>query len=133
MDENSSMNTKQTLLGTPASTRIERKSWKIFLKDKKCFIQTPHLCSFVHVIILVLKFIPMTSMSGVVQLAFMKTAVVCDDIEIYTDTIGLVITLQLAQIEFEYFYSCSNMFHETFAPKHEFAWEEELTTCSCKK
>ena len=72
-------------------------------------------------------------MSDVVQLAFMKTAAVCDDIEIYADTIGLVITLQLAQIEFEYFCSCNNMFHQTFAPKHKFGWEGELTTCSCKK
>ena len=35
----------------------------------------------------------MTSMGGVVQLAFMKSLAVWDDIKIYTDTIGLAVTL----------------------------------------
>ena len=43
----------------------------------------------------------MTAMSGVVQLAFMKSLAIWDDIEIYTDTVGLVGTLQLAQIRVE--------------------------------
>ena len=41
----------------------------------------------------------MTSMSGVVQLAFMKSLAIWDDFEIYADTIGFVVTLQLAQIQ----------------------------------
>ena len=35
----------------------------------------------------------MTSMAGTVQLAFMKSFAVWNDFEIYTDTIGLVVTL----------------------------------------
>ena len=74
----------------------------------------------------------MTSMSGVVQLAFMKTHAVWDDIEIYTDTIGLAVTLQLAQIEVDDFYSYNDMFHQTSVTIHVVGWERELTTFSLK-
>ena len=75
----------------------------------------------------------MTSMSGVVQLAFMKSFAVWDDIEIYTDTIGLTVTLQLAQIEVDDFYSCNDMFHHTSVIIHVVGWERELTTFSLKE
>ena len=52
----------------------------------------------------------MTSMSGVVQLVFIKSLGVWDDIEIHADTIGLVVTLQLAQIEVDDFYSFNDLF-----------------------
>ena len=74
----------------------------------------------------------MTSMSGVVQLAFMKSLTDWDDIKIYTDTIGLVVTLQLAQIEVADVYSFEDMFYQTFVPKRKVDPEEELTTFSCK-
>ena len=75
----------------------------------------------------------MTSMSGVVQLAFMKSLAIWDDIEIYTDTVGLVVTLQLAQIRVEDFYSCNDIFHQTCVAKHKVGWEIELTTFCLKK
>ena len=62
----------------------------------------------------------------------MKSHAVWDDIEIYTDTIGLVVTLQLAQIEVEDFYSCNDMFHQTSVTKHKLGREKELTTFSLK-
>ena len=62
----------------------------------------------------------------------MKSLAVWDDVEIYTDTIGLVVTLQLAQIEVEDFYSCNDMFHQTSVTKHKLGWERELTTFSLK-
>ena len=74
----------------------------------------------------------MTSMCGVVQLAFMKSLAVWDDIEIYTDAIGLLVTLHLAQIEVEDFYSCNDMFYQTSVTKHIVRWEKELTTLSLK-
>ena len=74
----------------------------------------------------------MTSMGGVVQLAFMKSLAIWDDIEIYTDTIGLVVTLQLAQIEVVGFYRFNDMFHQTSVPKRKVGWQEELTTFPCK-
>ena len=74
----------------------------------------------------------MTSMSGIVQLAFMKSSAVLDDFEIYTDTIGLVVTLQLAKIEVRDFYTCNDMFHQIFVTKHIGGWERELTTFSLK-
>ena len=74
----------------------------------------------------------MTSMSGIVQLAFMKFLAVWDDYEIYTDTIGLVVTLQLAEIEVRDFCSCNDMFHQTCVTKHIVGWERELTTFSLK-
>ena len=60
--------------------------------------------SFVDVAIYVEKLVAMTSMSGIVQLAFMKSLALWDEFEIYTDTIGLVVTLQFAQIEVRDFY-----------------------------
>ena len=57
----------------------------------------------------------------------MKSLAVWDDIEIYTDTIGLVVTLQLAQIEVDDFYTCDDMFHQTSVTKHIVGWERELT------
>ena len=74
----------------------------------------------------------MTSMSGVVQLAFMKSLAVWDDIEIYTDTIGFEVTSQLAQIEVDDFYSCNDMFHQTSVTKHIVCWERDLTTFALK-
>ena len=38
-------------------------------------------------------------MSGVVQIAFMKSLAIWDDFEIDTDTIWFVVTMQLAQIQ----------------------------------
>ena len=52
----------------------------------------------------------MTSMSGVVQLAFMKALAVWGDIKIYTYTIGLVVTTQLAQIKVADFYWFNDIF-----------------------
>ena len=74
----------------------------------------------------------MTSMSGTLQLAFMKSLAVWVDFEIHTDTIGLVVTLQLAEIEVRDFYSCNDMFHQIFVTKHIVGWERELTTFSLK-
>ena len=71
-------------------------------------------------------------MSGIVQLAFIKSAAVWDDFEIYTDTIGLVVTLQLAQFEVADFYNCNDMFNQTSVTKHKLGWEKELTTFSLK-
>ena len=62
----------------------------------------------------------------------MKSIAVWDDIEIYTDTIGLAVTLQLAQIEVDDLYSCNDMFHQTSVTKHIVGWERELTTFSLK-
>ena len=74
----------------------------------------------------------MTSMSGIVDLAFMTSPAVWDDFEIYTDAIGLVVTLQLADIEVRDLYSCNDMFHQFFVTKHKSGWERELTTFSFK-
>ena len=74
----------------------------------------------------------MTSMSGVVQLAFMKSLAIRNGFEIYTDTIGFEVTLQLAQIEVDDFYSCNDMFHQTSVTKHIVGWERELTIFSLK-
>ena len=64
-----------------------------------------YLCPFVHVAIFVHKLVVITSMSGIVQLAFMKSLAVWDDFEIYADTVWLVVALQLAQIQVDNFYS----------------------------
>ena len=73
----------------------------------------------------------MTSMSGVVQLAFMKSLAVWDDFEIYTDTIGFMVTLQLAQIQIGNFFRGNVTVHEAFVSKEEVAWEKKLTTFTC--
>ena len=74
----------------------------------------------------------MTSMSGVVQLAFMKSLAIWDDFEIYTDTVGFEVTLQLTQIEVDNFYSFNDMLHETSVTKLVVDWESELTAFSLK-
>ena len=71
-------------------------------------------------------------MSGVVQLAFMKSFVVWDDIEIYTDTIGFVVTLKLAQIQIGNIFCRNNMVGETFVSSEEFGWEKELPALLCQ-
>ena len=71
-------------------------------------------------------------MSGIVQLAFMRSLAVWDNFEIYADTIGLVVALQLAQIQVDNFYSFNDMFHQTSATIHVVGWERELTTFSLK-
>ena len=72
----------------------------------------------------------MTSMSGVVQLAFMRSIAVWDDIEIYTYTIGSLVTTQLAQIKIADFYRFDDMFYQTSVPKRKVGSEEKLTTFS---
>ena len=62
----------------------------------------------------------------------MKFLAVWEDFEIYTDTIGLVVTLHLAQIEVDDFYGCNGMFRQTSVTKHKLGWEKELTTFSLK-
>ena len=76
-----------------------------------------YLCSFVHVAFFVHKLVVMTSMSGIVQLALMTSLAVWDNIEIYTDTVGFEVTLQLTQIEVDDFYSFNDMLHETSVTK----------------
>ena len=44
----------------------------------------------------------------------------------------MVVTLHLAQIEVEDFYSCNDMFYQTSVTKHIVRWEKELTTLSLK-
>lgn len=61
----------------------------------------------------------MTSMSGVVQLAFMKSPAVSDDIKIYTDTIGLLVTTQLAIIKVADTNRFDDMFYQTSVPKRK--------------
>ena len=91
-----------------------------------------YLCSFVDVAISVHQLIVMTSMSGVVKLAFIKSPAVWDDFDIYTDTVGLVVTLQLAEIEVRNFYRCNDMFDQTFVTNYKLGWEKELTAFSLK-
>ena len=91
-----------------------------------------YLCSFVHVAIFVHKFVVVTSMSGIVQLALMTSLPVWGNIEIYTDTVGLEVTLQLTQIDVDDFYSFNDMLHETSVTKLVVGWERELTTFSLK-
>ena len=91
-----------------------------------------YLCSFVHVAIFVHKLVVMTSMSGIVQLALMTSLAVWGNIEIYTDTVGLEVTLQLTQIDVDDFYSFNDMLHETSVTKLVVGWERELTTFSLK-
>ena len=91
-----------------------------------------YLCSFVHVAFFVHKLVVMTSMSGIVQLALMTSLAVWDNIEIYTDTVGFEVTLQLTQIEVDDFYSFNDMLHETSVTKLVVGWERELTTFSLK-
>ena len=43
-----------------------------------------------------------------------------------------MVTLHLAQIEVEDFYSCNDMFYQTSVTKHIVRWEKELTTLSLK-
>ena len=62
----------------------------------------------------------------------MKSLALWEDFEIYTDTIGLVVTLHLAQIEVDDFYGCNCMFCQTSVTKHKLGWEKELTTFSLK-
>ena len=74
----------------------------------------------------------MTSMSGVVQLAFMKSPAVSDDIKIYTDTIGLVVTTltQFAIIKVADINRFDDMFYQTSVPKRKVGSEEKFTTFS---
>ena len=72
----------------------------------------------------------MTSMSGIVQLAFMKSPAVSDDIKIYTDTIRLVVTTQLAIIKVADINKFDDMFYQTSVPKRKVGSEEKLTTFS---
>ena len=91
-----------------------------------------YLCSFVHVTIFVHKLVVMSSMSGIVQLALMTSLAVWGNIEIYTDTVGFEVTLELTQIEVDDFYSFNDMLHETSVTKLVVDWERELTTFSLK-
>ena len=73
-------------------TQIEAKPCKIFKTRTLIWsIQNANLCSFF-------------------QLAFMKSFAVRDDIENYTDTIRLVVTSQLEQIEIENVHSRYDLF-----------------------
>ena len=74
----------------------------------------------------------MTSMSGVVQFALVKSFAVWGDIEIYADTIGFVVTFYLAGIQSENFFCGNVMVREAFVSKEEVAWEKKLTTLICK-
>ena len=74
----------------------------------------------------------MTSMSGVVQFALVKSLAVWSDIEIYADTIGFVVTFYLAGIQSENFFCRNVMAREAFVSKEEVAWEKKLTTLICK-
>ena len=91
-----------------------------------------YLCPFVHIAIFVHKLLVMTSMSGIAQLALMTSLAVWGNIEIYTDTVGLEVTLQLTQIEVNDFYSFNDMLHETSVKKLVVGWERELTAFSLK-
>ena len=91
-----------------------------------------YLCSFVHVAIFVHKLVVMTSMSGIVQLTLMTSLAVSGNIEIYTDTVGFEVTLQLTQIEVDDFCSFNDMFHETSVTKLVVGWESELPAFSLK-
>ena len=71
-------------------------------------------------------------MSGIVQLALMTSLAVWGNIEIYTDTVGLEVTLQLTQIDVDDFCSFNDMLHETSVTKLVVGWERELTTFSLK-
>ena len=71
-----------------------------------------------------------TSMSGVVQLAFVKSLAIWDDLEIYADTIGFVVTLQLAQIQTGDVLGRNAMVCEAFVFKYV-AWKKKLTTFTC--
>ena len=72
----------------------------------------------------------MTSMSGVVQLAFMKSLAIWDDFEIYADTVGLEVTMQLAQIQIGDVLGRNAMVCEAFVFK-DVAWKKKLTTFTC--
>ena len=72
----------------------------------------------------------MTSMSGVVQLAFMKSLAIWDDFEIDTDTIGFVVTMQLAQIQIGDVLGRNAMVCEAFVSK-AVAWKKKLPTFTC--
>ena len=100
--------------------------------ETKRNIKISHLCSFVHITFFVLEVVVVTLMSGVVQLAFVKSLVVWEDFEIYTDTIGFVVTLQLTQIEVDDIYSCDGMFRQTSVTKHKLGRERKLTTFTLK-
>ena len=80
----------------------------------------------------VLELVVMTLMSGVVELAFMKSPAVSGDIKIYTDTIGLVVTTQLANIKVGDINRFDDMFYQTPVPKRKVGSEEKLTTSSWK-
>ena len=72
----------------------------------------------------------MTSMSGVVQLAFVKSLAVWNDFEIDTDTIGFVVTLKLAQIQIGDVLGRNAMVCEAFVSK-DVVWKKRLTTFTC--
>ena len=91
-----------------------------------------YLCSFVHVAIFVHKLVVMTSMSGIVELALMTSLAVWGNTEIYTDTAGFEVTLELTQIEVDDFYSFNDMLHESSVTKLVVGRERELTTFSLK-
>ena len=71
-------------------------------------------------------------MSGIVQLALMTSLAVWGNIEIYTDTVGFEVTLQLTQIDVDDFYSFNDMLHETSVTKLVVGRERDLTTFSLK-
>ena len=72
----------------------------------------------------------MTSVSGIVQLAFMRSIAMWDDIKIYTYTIGLLVTTQLTQIKVADVNRFDDMFYQTSVPKRKVGSEEKLTTFS---
>ena len=74
----------------------------------------------------------MSLMGGVVQLAFMKSFVVLDDFEIYTDTIWFVVTLKLAQIQIGNLFCCNFIIREAFVSSEELGWEKELPALLCQ-
>ena len=69
-------------------------------------------------------------MSGVVQIAFMKSLAIWDDFEIDTDTIWFVVTMQLAQIQIGDVLGRNAMVCEAFVFKYV-AWKNKLTTFTC--
>ena len=60
----------------------------------------------------------------------MKSLAVWDDLEIYTDTIGLEVTLQLAQIQIGDVLGRNAMVCEAFVSK-DVAWKKKLPTFTC--
>ena len=73
----------------------------------------------------------MVSMSGIVQLAVVKSLAGSTEVEINADAVRVLVTSQPTHVEILNLQSLNSMVHKTLVLKEEEQWEDKLSTMTC--